>query len=461
MKYGSPPAHPARGSHGGPGVWGEQAHRMSISPGALSRRRLLATAAGLAATAPFLSRRAFAQAGAAPLRLVLWPCMNGAESRHFFPSNLSALSTVTEPLRPWSSMMTFIKGVDVSGSNNHYAVRSIFSGARIPNYTSADPSAKSADQVIADHFEASAPSPLKSLHLGVIPADSINYYQRAGRSTFFFAPKPVDYEANPVTAFDRIFGGDGAKGPVGVPDFMSSSLDILEAEMTEVGDRLQGSASELGKLQQHRAALQDLRPVAGGMKDPAASPMAEPIESVEKLRPLLEGKAKDAYKHQYFNDIFDAQVDIMARALTTGLTRVATLQAGSADGNAVVPVDRGYPHHNTSHGNQNIFSRLQQWYVSKMARLVKALDVPDPLDPTGKTVLYNTAIVYMAECLPVSHSSNDVPTFILGNAGGRLKTGMLLNANINNKVVMATIVNAFGAGTVPQFGSQLLSEVRG
>jgi len=452
MKYGSPLARRPRS--------GEDA-----SPSAgVSRRRLLAGAAGLAAASPLLGGRAFAQAGA-PLRLVLWPCMNGAESRHFFPSNLSALSTVTEPLRPWSSMMTFIKGVDVSGSNNHYAVRSIFSGARIPNYTSSDPSAKSADQVIADHFEANAPSPLKSLHLGVIPADSINYYQRAGRSTFFFAPKPVDYEANPVTAFDRVFGDGGAKGPVGVPDFLSSSLDILAAEMKEVGGRLSGSASEIGKLEQHRAALQDLRPMAGGNgngngTDPAG-PNAAPIESVEKLRPLLEGKAKDAYKHQYFNDIFDAQVDIMARALTTGLTRVATLQAGSADGNVVVPIERGYPHHNTSHGNQDIFSRCQQWYVSKMARLVKALDVPDPLDPTGKTVLYNTAIVYMAECLPVSHSSNDVPTFILGHAGGRLKTGMLLNANVTNKVVMATIVNAFGVGTVPQFGDKLLPEVRG
>ena len=149
------------------------------------------------------------------------------------------------------------------------------------------------------------------------------------------------------------------------------------------------------------------------------------LASVEKLRPALQGNAKDAYKHALFSDIFDAQVDIMARALVSGLTRVATLQAGSADGNAIVPVDRGYPHHNTSHGNQTIFSQCQRWYMTKLERLLAALDVPDPLDPGGKTVLYNTAIVVMAECLPVSHGSESVPTFVVGNAGGLLRAGHL------------------------------------
>ena len=75
----------------------------------------------------------------------------------------------------------------------------------------------------------------------MIPADSINYYQRDGRSTFFFAPKPVDYEANPVTAFDRVFGGAGRRRRPGrrwAADFTTDSLDVLDAEMGELGGRL-------------------------------------------------------------------------------------------------------------------------------------------------------------------------------------------------------------------------------
>ena len=186
---------------------------MKQRPPRLSRRDWLQGAGASALASPWLAGRARAQqAGGPPLRLVLWPMMNGAESQHFWPNpgNLAAMSTITEPLSSCSRQVTFIRGVDISGSVNHFAVRSMFSGFPVASYDSADPNVKSVDQIVADHIAARAPTPMKSLHLGVIPADSINYYQRYGRSTLFFAPRPVDYEANPVTAFDRVFGGGGA-----------------------------------------------------------------------------------------------------------------------------------------------------------------------------------------------------------------------------------------------------------
>jgi hypothetical protein len=353
--------------------------------------------------------------------------------------------------------------VNVSGSVNHFAVRSIYSGFPVANYESPDPNVKSVDQLVADHIAATAATKLKSLHLGVIPADSINYYQRAGRSTFFFAPKPVDYEANPVTAFDRVFGGAApVPGPVvGAADFTNDALDVIDAEIAELSGRLRESPSEVSKLAQHREALRGLRPVAPGPGGPPSAGGAgdgKTLASVEKLRPALQGNAKDAYKHQYFSDVFDAQVDIMARALVGGLTRVATLQAGSADGNATVPVGRGFPHHNTSHGNQASFSMCQQWYFTKMNRLLQALDVPDPLAP-GKTVLDNTMLVLIAECLPVGHGSNGVPTMIIGGGAGRIKPGTFVNGSgITNKNIMATVLRAFGLPPA-HFGDKVVSEV--
>jgi hypothetical protein len=431
----------------------------------LSRRQWLQAAGAAAVASPLLGGRAFAQQP--PLRLVLWPMMNGAESQYFWPNpgNLAAMSTITEPLKSYSKQITFVRGVDIAGSQNHFAVRSMYSGFPVASYDTADPNVKSADQIIADHLAAGSPAAIKSLHLGVIPADSINYYQRYGRSTFFFSPKPVDYEANPVTAFDRVFAGGGASAPpaaMGV-DFTADSLDVVEAEIGELSGRLKDAPRELGKLTQHREALRSLRPSTTPQVTPPGMPPAggAQLASVEKLRPLLQGNAKDAYKHALFSDIFDAQVDIMARALVSGLTRVATLQAGSADGNAIVPVDRGYPHHNTSHGNQTIFSQCQRWYMTKLERLLAALDVPDPLDPGGKTVLFNTAIVVMAECLPVSHGSESVPTFVVGNAGGLLRAGTFITkTGITNKTVLATILQIFGAPAASQFGSTLLSELR-
>lgn len=443
------------------------AHTPNGSGTAGPSRRDLMRAAGLAAVgAPFLlGRPELARAQAAnPLRLVLWPMMNGAESGAFYPTpGNAALSPITEPIKAYARYASFIKGVNVSGSVNHFAVRSIYSGFPVANYESPDPNVKSVDQLVADHIAATSPTKLKSLHLGVIPADSINYYQRAGRSTLFFAPKPVDYEANPVTAFDRVFGG-GAPAPAaaaGPADFTNAALDVIDAEIAELSGRLKDSPSEVSKLSQHREALKGLRPTATLPGTPPAAGGGgggATLPSVEKLRPALQGNAKDAYKHQFFSDIFDAQVDIMARALVTGLTRVATLQAGSADGNATVPVGRGYPHHNTSHGNQGIFAMCQQWYFTKMNRLLQALDVPDPLAP-GKTVLDNTMLVLIAECLPVGHGSNGVPALIVGGGAGRIKAGTFVNGSgITNKNIMATVLRAFGLPPA-HFGDKVVAEV--
>jgi hypothetical protein len=137
---------------------------------------------------------------------------------------------------------------------------------------------------------------------------------------------------------------------------------------------------------------------------------------------------------------------------------VVTLQAGSADNDMIVPVGKGYPHHVTSHGNQATFSMVQNYYFGKMARLLAALDVPDPLAP-GKTVLDNTLLVMIAETLPVSHSSSNVPVMLLGKLGGRIATGRVLNVSgANNKQLMATVLKAFGLPG-SQFGSTLIDGV--
>jgi hypothetical protein len=186
-------------------------------------------------------------------------------------------------------------------------------------------------------------------------------------------------------------------------------------------------------------------------------PAMGPLASVEKLRPVMQGNPKEAYKYSHFSDTFDAQIDIMARVLVSGLSRVVTIQPGSADNDMIVPVGRGYPHHVTSHGNQATFSMVQNYYFGKMARLLTQLDAPDPLDP-GKTVLDNTLLVMIAECLPVSHGSGNVPVMLLGKLGGRVKTGGVIQGGGNNKALMATVLRAFGQDGA-QFGTGTINGV--
>jgi hypothetical protein len=427
--------------------------------GQLDRRQLLQGAALGAATLPLWIRRSLA-AEVQPLRLICWPLFNGAEAGRFYPAGADAatLSGITEPIRKYASLTTFIKGVNISGSVNHYAIRSMYTGGNVSSYTSPDPTVPSIDQLIAQQIARTAPTPIKSLHLGAIPADSLNSYHK-GQSMVFYAPARVDYEANPVTAFDRVFAGGAAAGPM-IPagvDLSAESLAVIDGEMADLGQRLAGTDSELTKLNLHKESLKELRP---SVLPPSATPMLStmgPLPSVEKLRPKLAGNAKDAYKSEYFSDVFDAQLDIMARALTLGLTRVATLQAGSADNDLIVPVGRGYPHHVTSHGNQATFSMVQNYYFGKMARLLESLDTPDPLDP-GKTVLDNILIVMIGECLPVSHSSNGVPVLLVGKLGGKIRPGAVIGQGGTNKNVMATVLKAFGLDGA-HFGNSLVPGV--
>jgi hypothetical protein len=466
----------------------------------LTRRKLMARA-GLAAAAWQLMANRRALAAGPPTRLVIVPLLNGAEPRFFWPSpgNLAAMSLVTEPLKAYQRQVTFVRGIDVTGSMNHMAVRSIFTGAPIADYLSPDPTVKSVDQVMADHVAATAPTKLRSLHLGVIPADSIQLYQMYGRSTFFFAPRPVDYEANPVSAFDRTFKGvtgPAAPPPGGTtpppatgtppapatpPSLENDALDIADAELAEAQARLGDSPRQRAKLDQHRESLRALRPQPGsgglpGPADPAPTPpVSAPgggsapacngsaLASVEKLRPALAGNAGAAYRHQHFSDIFDAQIDIAVRALVCGVTRVATIQAGSADGNVTDPVGPGYPHHMTSHGNQDTFAQCQRWYAGKLLRLMQGLDVPDPLDPGGKSVLHNSVVLVMSECMPIGHGSESVPVMLLGNAGGALKAGAFVDLKgASNKTLMQTVLQLCGvpAGAGGHFGGQTFAELR-
>lgn len=428
----------------------------------LSRRGVLAGLGTSLALAPWLRSPPVLAGGNSPRRLILIPMLNGVADEFFWPGDSGSL--VTEPLSRHLSNMTFVRGLDTENSWDHMAVRSMFTGAPIDSYEAADPTVKSIDQVVADHIQARAPTAVRSLHLGALPATSIEFYQLYGRSTFFFNPEPVDYLANPVTAFDQLFSGLGQgpgrpEIPEKGPNHSEASLDLLQAELADLRVRADGSA-QVEKVDQHVEALEALRDGGGGVGPIPVTCDNSALPSVEALRPELQGNEAAAYQQSLFNDILDAQVDNLARAVVCGLTRVATLQANSADGNSLVPVMGGLPHHDTSHASSASFALVQQWYASKVARLLDALDTDDPLDP-GRTVLENSCVLWMAECNP-GHDAQNIVCAYAGGLGGRLRTGTTVNVEgATNRNLLRTICDAFGvAGSDSgHFGRQSLSEV--
>ena len=108
----------------------------------------------------------------------------------------------------------------------------------------------------------------------------------------------MHYEANPVTAFDRTFGGlAGGTSTAEAPDFESRVLDIADAELADLSSQVQKSPRESAKVNSHRNALDEARNGAGQVpQDYDATPLA----SVEALRSQLQGNAAAAYQYPLF-----------------------------------------------------------------------------------------------------------------------------------------------------------------
>ncbi|MEM9188829.1 MAG: DUF1552 domain-containing protein [Myxococcota bacterium] len=428
----------------------------------IKRRTFLGAAAGLVA-APFLGGpwSVTASPGAVPLRLVLFPSLNGTRHESFWPLADGRLPEISEPLLPIRERVSFVRGLRMEGSFNHFAVRSMFTGAPISDYANPEPTVRSFDQIVADTIAATSPTPLRSLHLGARPAPYAGAAFLGRQNIFRTASEAVAVRANPVTAFDDLFGGGPpAEQPLPEVSFEESALAITRAELQDLAARGLGP-SQQRKLDAHLEALPSVDAMIP--RAPTASCDGTPIPTVEALRGAIGGNEAAAFEDVHFPAIVDAQIDLMARALACGLTRVATLQSSWADGDAGVPVEGGrrLPWHPTSHDSGPAYALVQRWYVERLVRLVGQLDVPDPLDASGaSSVLDHTVIVWMSECEP-SHDANEISAMVVGGRCTPLDLGGQVSGG-SNLELLRTLADVFGVDPADanQFGSTVIRELR-
>ncbi|MFK8004010.1 MAG: DUF1552 domain-containing protein [Polyangiales bacterium] len=438
---------------------------MAKSTGFPSRRSFLRIAGAGALGATMIPRWSAADSPGVPKRLILFPSLNGTRHPDFWPGADGRLATITSPLEALRDQVTFVRGLSMQGSWDHFAVRSMFTGAAIRSYADPEPRVRSFDQIVADTIMAGSPTPIRSLHLGARPAQYLGAAFNGRQNIFRTAAEAVQVRANPVSVFDDVFASMGP-APAPAPPAAGASweraaLQIAQAELAELEGRNLG-ASQRMKTDAHRESLGRLIP------DEVAPPVMNvscdsgSIASVEALRGELQGNEAAAYEDRLYPQIVDAQIDLMARAITCGVTRVATLQSSWADGDVTVPVEGGerLPWHPTSHDRPEAYALLQQWYVGKLARLATLLDAPDPLDASGSsTVLDNTVILWMSECEP-SHNADEVSAMIVGGRCAGVNAGGLVRGS-SNVQLLRTLCGVFDVpeSDAGQFGSSTISEL--
>ncbi len=174
----------------------------------------------------------------------------------------------------------------------------------------------------------------------------------------------------------------------------------------------------------------------------------------------------DKYTSAVETDRLDAQFDIAAASLISGLSNVVTISsaAGIRDFDICfsgLGLKKG-KHHTGHGGSQNgmtwaeTYNMIRRFHFDLIARLAKKLEaIPEGDD----TMLDNTVIVYLSDGAEGHHSRCwEWPFVMLGNAGGKLKAGRYVDypgyAQLGHRTtanLYTTLLNVAGSN-VARFG---------
>ncbi len=244
----------------------------------------------------------------------------------------------------------------------------------------------------------------------------------------------VSYIQDPVLAhkvlFGKVLGGD-PKAEVGsqsmVLDALAEDIHELRPQLPgEEGRKLERVADAFSSIRQRQSRLSEI--------DPARIPA---------MRQEFHGSTSETIR-------MEAHVELAATALLTGLTNTITLCSGV-----------GYPtwkslgltidtheigHRANDPAAQAMRVKIRQFNASLIAKLVDTLEsVPEG----DGTMMDNTLIIYLSESAETHHCvCMEWPMVLVGNLGGRLKTG--------GRFVNVPKYGAKGHATVAQFYTALL-----
>ena len=319
-------------------------------------------------------------------------------------------------------------------------------------------------------------------------------------------------EANPVIAAERLLGGiDGAPPEPALDEskFRQRALSVSMSQVEALQGQLQSLTTEQSKLSAHLTGLQAVLAKGDGLPlftSCIERPVLPTVDALREEAEPLKGTGSPFYrpdgpyedfflKDEKFAPILDAQLDIAANALVCGSAQVMGIQLMYANAN----VSFGFTGVNGRAGNaghhepvshalfgtplREDYAQCQKWLIDRLeSRVLRVLNQPDPTDP-GRTVLDNTLVYVCSEVAdgqehnsdrrivsarqglfeftPTERDYTNLPLFMIGGAGGALKTGQIVRAdNRSHADVLMTIGDAMGVPTGQiGAGTGVISEV--
>jgi len=371
-----------------------------------------------------------AAAGTAPSRLLVVFTPMGYLESAFWPERTAdgtdwTLGETMAALRPWKSKLIYPDGLSMyppNKDNEHgRGIQGVFTGADMVKF----PTGPSIDQVVARKLASETALSYPSLPF------SVNVGDKAWEHNTCFSAgdqQPIVALGKPVAVFDTLFKNLSETGPTmdtagadRLRKKKQSVIDFVRADLDRVCKQL--GADDQQKCQAHLEALRGAERRVAGLSPIVTSGCTKPV------RPVAG------------NDLIinvHAQMDMISAALACGLTRVATLQLGMADGG--LDMISGVNQHNTTHKTGDTkgtpaqadhianHKRIDMWFADRWAYLLRKLEA---VKEGEGTLLDNTLIVFgsdtttsMDPALSVgAHAHHRFPFWMAGGGNFAFKTG--------------------------------------
>lgn len=276
----------------------------------------------------------------------------------------------------------------------------------------------SVDQVLATHLgqDTVQPSLVLACEQPLTGFHETNFSMAySSHISWQSADSPVPCEVYPSLAFDSLFENNGNHR-------LESVLDRVTEEASGLRRRL--SRADRGKLDEYLTSVREVEKRAQKMRGDLGKAAAN---AKDQGKPLMAMKRPDDGLPEDIREHMRLMCDIVALAIQTDKTRIATmLMCRDLSGLFYPFLGVRDAHHPASHNDtSDDYERITRHYVTQLAYLGNRLQSM----PEGQgTVLDNTCLLWLSNMFSGSrHDNTTLPILTLGNMGGALETGRVLN----------------------------------
>jgi len=335
-------------------------------------------------------------------RYVLWFNGNGIPERYWIPTEEGVDYDMTPCLSPIARLrddVLVLSGLDnTHGGNGH--PQSLCALMTCTPLTSNGPAAASVDQLMAHRIGDT--SRFRSLQIGVSQESFGGALQK--NMSWAGPNRPLPPEEIPHRLFDRLFG---AKDQAWIND-KTTVLDAIRQDAASLRERL--PKDDQIRLDEHLSSIRDLERAIVSL----------PPEYKNVTEPDQDFDLKD------WPRIAKLQSDLLAYALATGQTRVASYMLTKCQGLARFPWlgHTAARHHDYTHKDgkapgergaegQRILRDICRWHVEEFAYLVAKLkSIPEG----DGSLLDNTVLTFVHEHAEAGpHKSSGMIALVAGS----------------------------------------------